>query len=583
MLNSRKPAKCKLHAALSLQVFQKRMDQHFSFRKMTLSNMNKLISLIATLALLTMSSAGYSQNETAITLAPASLESDYQNELDKWMLQAYEGDRDAQFKVGVLFTNDQFQSADLEQSAYWYKQAARQGHALAQYNLGHQYLTGTGVKRNEDEAMRWWLKSAEQDHPLAQFNIGRAYYLGIGLSEDHDQSRFWFRRAAQNNEPKSIDILKQLNWAEPGEYQTTSDPNNNNSLAADATETSTVTDTDTQAALSKAPDASSLIEDTISPQNDTISEGPAAEPLATTIVEPIDTPAPITVAVAAEAPEQATEKATVKLNNPIALYTNPAKRSVLISIFDFREQLTIVDIRPEWTEVSSIDGFPVWVHRDFIDVSDDIGTISGNSVNARAVPLLTSGTIVGRLNNDEIVIVLDKKDSWYRVSSPSHFKAWVKTDEFDRNKTLTTIAQDPIANNTTINQTKTNRGSQTRPKEAVRENTVNDNIWLFSQPADGYTLQLVSFDQAEKVAAFKARKKFRNNRDLHTFTSKSKGVQWTYFLYGAFESIEVAKQNRVKIGQDLAWVRSFGKLQQNRCLAWKKQIPTSRDLNKYCS
>ena len=556
--------------------------------------MNRLISLIATLALLTLSSASYSQNETAITLAPTSLESDYQNELDKWMLQAYEGDRDAQFKVGVLFTNDQFQSADLEQSVYWYKQAARQGHALAQYNLGHQYLTGTGVKRNEDEAMRWWLKSAEQDHPLAQFNIGRAYYLGIGLGEDHDQSRFWFRRAAQNNEPKSIDILKQLNWAEPGEYQTTSNPNNNDSLGADATVTSTVTDTDTQATLSESPEAisqiedaisqrpddTSRIEDTISPQNDTIREGQAAEPLATTTVEQIDTPAPIIVAVAAE---QATEKTAVKLNNPIALYTNPAKRSVLISIFDFREQLTIVDIRPEWTEVSSIEGFPVWVHRDFIDVSDDIGTIKGNSVNARAVPLLTSGTIVGRLNNDEIVIVLDKRNSWYRVSSPSHFKAWVKTDEFDRNKTLTTIAQDPIANNAAINQTKTNRGSQTRPNEAVRKNTVNDNIWLFSQPADGYTLQLVSFDQAEKVAAFKARKKFRNNRDLHTFTSKSKGVQWTYFLYGAFESIEVAKQNRVKIGQDLAWVRSFGKLQQNRCLAWKKQIPTSRDLNKYCS
>ena len=56
------------------------------------------------------------------------------------MLAAYEGDRDAQFKVGVLFTNDQFSEPDYEQAVYWYKQAARQGHPLAQYNLGHQYL-----------------------------------------------------------------------------------------------------------------------------------------------------------------------------------------------------------------------------------------------------------------------------------------------------------------------------------------------------------------------------------------------------------------------------------------------------------
>jgi len=93
---------------------------------------------------------------------------------------------------------------------YWYKQAARQGHALAQYNLGHQYLTGIGVKRSESDAMKWWLKAALQDHPLAQFNVGRGYYLGIGLSEDQSQSKYWFKRAAQNQEPKSIEILEQL-------------------------------------------------------------------------------------------------------------------------------------------------------------------------------------------------------------------------------------------------------------------------------------------------------------------------------------------------------------------------------------
>lgn len=148
----------------------------------------------------------------------AALQNKYQEELDKWMLQAYEGDRDAQFKVGVLFTNDQFSSADFEQAVYWYKQAARQGHSLAQYNLGHQYLTGVGVKRSEMEAMMWWLKAAQQDHPLAQFNVGRGYYLGIGLAEDHSQSQYWFKRAAQNQEPKSIEILEQLGWAKPGEY-----------------------------------------------------------------------------------------------------------------------------------------------------------------------------------------------------------------------------------------------------------------------------------------------------------------------------------------------------------------------------
>ncbi|MBL4670855.1 MAG: hypothetical protein JKX81_01245, partial [Arenicella sp.] len=71
--------------------------------------MNRLISLTTALALLALSSASYSQADL-VTVTPASLEKEYQKELDKWMLQAYEGDRDSQFKVGVLFTNNQFQS-----------------------------------------------------------------------------------------------------------------------------------------------------------------------------------------------------------------------------------------------------------------------------------------------------------------------------------------------------------------------------------------------------------------------------------------------------------------------------------------
>ena len=128
------------------------------------------------------------------------------------MLKAFEGDADAQFKVGVLFTNDQFSPADNEQAVYWYTQAARQNHTLAQYNLGHHYLTGLGVQQSETQAMRWWLLAAEKDHALSQFNVGRAYYLGIGLESDHALARRWFTRAAQNGEPKSADILAQLGW-----------------------------------------------------------------------------------------------------------------------------------------------------------------------------------------------------------------------------------------------------------------------------------------------------------------------------------------------------------------------------------
>jgi hypothetical protein len=134
---------------------------------------------------LCLSQSVFAQSNAQNPDQPPATEQQYQAELEKWMLRAYEGDRDAQFRVGALHSNSQFNQPDVEQAVYWYKQAARQGHVLAQYNLGHQYLAGVGVKPSLTTAMSWWLKAAKQDHDLAQFNIGRAYYLGIGVAEDH--------------------------------------------------------------------------------------------------------------------------------------------------------------------------------------------------------------------------------------------------------------------------------------------------------------------------------------------------------------------------------------------------------------
>jgi len=488
-----------------------------------------MVALMAGLILPSLSSA-QTANEAATSRG--DLKSRYQEELDKWMLQAYEGDRDAQFKVGVLFTNDQFNSADFEQAVYWYKQAARQGHSLAQYNLGHQYLTGVGVKRSETEAMKWWLKAAQQDHPLAQFNVGRGYYLGIGLAEDHSQSQYWFKRAAQNQEPKSIEILEQLGWAKPGEY-----------VKSDAPK------------LPKVKDSTPVAKTADTPTKKAPSPAPKPAPTKTKSSPPNNSATP---------------------NKQIALYTDPAKRSVLIGIIDSRESLSVVSRAPEWSVVTNRTGFPVWVSEDFIDASDGTGVVLGTSVNARSVPLIANGTIVGRLKKGETVKVIDQQNDWYRIMSPARFTAWVKTEDLNRTITSANSGQE----NT---NSKPQLSSSSTALRTTFNDTVNDNDWLFSQPANGYTLQLASFDDPLKISTFMSRPAFVDNPDLHRFTSESKGIEWTYFLFGEYANSEDAKRKRDEIKQKLAWVRSFGKLQQNRCLAWKKQIPTPKELNKFCS
>lgn len=488
----------------------------------------------------------HAQTNYVIKTATPDLEAEYQQELDKWMLRAYEGDRDAQFKVGVLFTNEQFKQADYEQAVYWYKQAARQGHVLAQYNLGHQYLVGIGVQRDETTAMSWWLKAADQDHALAQFNVGRAYYLGIGLAKDYAQSRLWFERAARNNEPKSIDILIELGWASPNDYK--------QHQQTDSTDKSPPTITATTALTATAQ----------AQHGNTLVDQPVPEPSAQAL-----------------GPKQ-----------PIAIYTNPSVRHVLIAFVNYRNELSVVSRSEEWTSVVVESGFPVWVHEDFIAIAaDNIGTIVGDRVNARSVPKVTKGSIVGKLDNKEKLTVLDQRDNWVRAVSPKRFKAWVKTAEYERGNpqndpSTISVAQSPEIARASV---KAEQGDNGAINTGISSNTSinnqnigDDNEWLFNQPSEHYTLQLASFDDSQTVEQFISRKEFKNNPQLRRFTSNRNDIQWTYFLYGSYKAKSQAESSREQIGQKRAWVRSFGNLQENRCVAWKKQIPTPKTLNQYC-
>lgn len=517
-----------------------------------------IITKVGTTALVALTSlvfgamvVSHSVAQTDFTLAgkQPKLEREYQEELDTWMLRAYEGDRDAQFKVGVLFTNEQFDRPDFEQAVYWYRQAARQSHVLAQYNLGHQYLSGVGIDKDDIKAMEWWLKAAQQGHALAQFNIGRAYYLGIGVNEDHTQSRDWFERAARNGEPKSIEILEQLGWAEQGQYK--EQAAGAGAIGEGIVSNSTV-----------ATDSTSKIASGNTPPSTTITNEAVA-------VESTPKAAPIVTPNAADS--------TDVVKSPIAIYTDPAVRSVLIAIIDQRRDLKLVEESGTWSSVTSRVGFPVWVHADFITLVDESAVVKGDSVNARSVPIVTNGTIVGRLNRNEQVTVVDKRKDWLRIMSPARFKAWVKTNDFNAASNLIT----PKLIETSTDQTAQNTASIT-PSVTDQPMSRNDNKWLFDQSPDSYTLQLASFDDTAKVAEFMSHSRFADNPALHRFTAQGKDIAWTYFLYGDYDDKQQAELAKQEIKQKRAWVRSFGRLQQNRCVAWKKQLPTPKELNTHC-
>lgn len=546
--------------------------------------------------LLSNATVGLAQTDFNIQASSSDLKTEYQKELDKWMLRAYGGDRDAQFKVGVLFANDQFGSADFEQSSYWYTQAARQGHVLAQYNLGHQHLTGNGVKRDEEAAMQWWLKAAEQQHALSQFNIGRAYYLGIGLKKDLSLAKLWFERASQNNEPKSTEILKQLGWWDETSVATVSQPAStsiddvielpkNNIKGAAPTQVKSAAGKNRanpgwsgdlsltkQNARSETPETSI----SITASNSKPESEPESEPATTTQKTVAEQGAGNASTAAPKASSTQPTPTPPQDTASIAVFTDPAIRSVLITILEDANALEVVSEDDKWTIIRSKEGLPAWVSKNFIRVNGANGIVTGNSVNVRSVPLITTGSIVGRLNKSERITILDTRKDWYRIRSPKRFRGWVKSSEL-------ILANPSIAASAPTETQQAKRSAIKIGDLPQLRSKNNDNQWLFSRSKTQYTLQLASFNDPHLLARYVDTLPFKGSKDLKLFTARNdEGVDWTYVLYGTYLDDEVAKTARRELNQKRAWVRRFGILQQNRCLGWKKELPAPKELNQFC-
>jgi hypothetical protein len=85
---------------------------------------------------------------------------------------------------------------DYTQALKWYRQAADQGHVVAQHSLGTMYALGQGVPQDFTQAVYWYRKAADQGDAGAQAILGRMYASGEGVPQDYTQTRYWLYKAA---------------------------------------------------------------------------------------------------------------------------------------------------------------------------------------------------------------------------------------------------------------------------------------------------------------------------------------------------------------------------------------------------
>ena len=88
-------------------------------------------------------------------------------------------------------------ASDYKEALMWYKLAADQGYADAQFNLGLMYSDGTGVPEDDTEALKWYHLAAEQGDFHAQYNLDVMYYNGEDVTKNNLETVKRYRSAVK--------------------------------------------------------------------------------------------------------------------------------------------------------------------------------------------------------------------------------------------------------------------------------------------------------------------------------------------------------------------------------------------------
>ena len=121
---------------------------------------------------------------------------------EAYLLAAENGDAEAQYNVGVCYSNGYGVEQDASKAVEWYKKSAEQGYVYAQYNLGICYFSGKGLEKDYDKAFEMMEKAADQGLANAQVVVAQCYLYGLGVNQNSAKADEWIEKAVE----QGIDI-----------------------------------------------------------------------------------------------------------------------------------------------------------------------------------------------------------------------------------------------------------------------------------------------------------------------------------------------------------------------------------------
>lgn len=121
--------------------------------------------------------------------------------------QASQGNAEAQYQMGLRFTNGADALQDYPLGVQYFSDAAKQGHTNAQYMLGMAYYLGRGTNVNYEKARHWLEMAAEHNHREAMHYLGEIYFNGYGTERAPAWGIQWIGQAAEMGYAESQYLL----------------------------------------------------------------------------------------------------------------------------------------------------------------------------------------------------------------------------------------------------------------------------------------------------------------------------------------------------------------------------------------
>ena len=351
--------------------------------------MSKPASLFLAILLLLLVSGPVSANEWEMA-TEAYRNKDYTAALSIWQRLAEEGDRDAQYAVGVIHYKGQGVRKDLESALEWFQKAADHGHRDAMFNLGVAAWEGKGLPKSYATAVKWWKEAAAKGDPASQYNLGLAYSLGKGAEQDDDKAQALLASAADSGHAGARRALPAIQ----------------NRIATQATLSAGVGTSETQT------------KDDVTTPTDTAS-APSKSNVANTN------------ATKTSAADDSQDYTAGIISVEAASLRIAAKHSAtVLDILTLGTPIKIVSATDDWAQVDAPAGSLVWVFGKYVSGHTDQATIRGAGVRARSKPGTGVGsTVITKLKAGERVRVLKTAGKWKLIATS--IKTWLPTSNFE--------------------------------------------------------------------------------------------------------------------------------------------------------